>query len=1202
MSDSSRFDIFKSEIGPRTLIEANAGSGKTYTLAGLFVRLLIERAERPEQILVVTFTNKAAKELKDRIYNILNHVQELLESARDPDGEQKEFEEDLLEKYRLRGNPGKREETISRIREARRNMDEVRITTIHGFCQRLLQERTLETGVPFDPEVDGSDDRLIEAAADFWREFVGRHSGSTAGRYLIAHLLRMAGNPSELVTLLKPALRNPDAPQVRKGGSDPFPLLAELADLRAEMRGLWEKRKKDLHDKIVHSDVKSAEHHLPGRSAKMELFLNEENFESDTFDQLQYFTTSWFGSNLRKQGNRIPDDSFFDLCDRYLELVEEIPGVETWLLGHCFDSVKERYRELCRGSRRLSYDDLLRLVREALERPEEGERLALAIRRQFPVALVDEFQDTDPEQFRIFDRIYPKEDSQSSLVMIGDPKQSIYAFRGADLYIYLAARQSVKPGFRYTLGRNFRSRPGIVDAVNKLFSPGHGTPFLDDKIAYLKSTCAGKVPEDGMWVDGRPPEPVLVTQLAENGGAGSSRVSLLLETVRQVCDLVRMGRSGRAVLLREDGSRTGVEEGDIAILVHKHSDGAIIRKALKRAGVLSVTYTRESIFDTPEAESVARLFAAVLDPSDPVRVQDLFATGFFGNRISEFRRRLGNEEERSRLVECLIGLHEVWETSGCFVMIRKLLFDYGALETVSRTDERERILTNLQQLAELLSELEREQQLDPSALFRWLSGRLGNSHGGDAGDEEILRLESDSGRVRILTLHNSKGLQFPVVFAPTVALENAAPSNRRRWIVPVHRPRSPRELELRMDQHATEERAEALRRADFESISEEVRKCYVAITRARYHCRLFWTPTRTGHLSGFAALLRGPEQVREDLRSKRKYGSSKKAPPLSDLTSEIEAAVPGVIGWKEADNASRDVVGDRLSRSVASLESRIYRGVQPLIPAASRHNFTSLTRTSSSRHPEPDYDSIADRGMPADTESGRFDLFRFPRGKRAGTLIHRLFEHPEFDFRSSNNFERIASDTLRAFGEEEEWAPALAEMMEAVAGADYGELKLNRVAPGEKVCEMEFCLPVSEPQKNTLLSAIRKESEKTGRRGEADGFLNGFIDLVVRQNGRYYLIDYKSNHLGETLREYAPDNLEEEMRRADYDLQYHLYLVALKRYLEKRDPGFRFEEEFGGVFYLFVRGMEKGSRSGIYVDHPSPALIESLEMELSRAG
>ncbi|MEX2602268.1 MAG: exodeoxyribonuclease V subunit beta [Balneolaceae bacterium] len=1203
----SPFSLFEEEFGSRMIVEAGAGTGKTYQIVGLYLRLLIEKKLPAGQILVVTFTRMATRELRERILSRLREALSAIAS-----GEYRGEDPFLKQFVRFCDGYPHAEKTL---REVILNYDDVEVHTIHGFCQKVLSEEALLAGMPFQVEISQQNEELIEASEEFWREFVYKYSGSEEGR----SWLRLADGfcqsgkrmtPESLRELIRPLLDKPYALLVPDEYREPACLFEQLAEAKASLRQIWEREQEEICAALIGSDIRGAtESAIRRYQEQMREFLDkpaevDPNFGKNAY--VKFFTSAWLEdpSSLKKNKTQVPEHPYFRQFQGFLDLLKELDGARTAFLLEAASGIRKLCDRKKEESSTLTYQDLLQRLESALCDPERGEHLAGRLRSRFPYALVDEFQDTDPVQYRIFNRIYPRENSSGSLVMIGDPKQAIYGFRGADVHAYLRARDEVPEQFRSTLRQNFRSSQPLISGVNAIFTASRH-PFIEQEIEFLPAEKGERPGEAILTVNGRSEPPLSIWYRDGVHSKESLRHEIRKSVIHQVAELIDGGRDGSVRL-----GESPLKPGDIAVLVNSNQEASRYKKRFKEIGIDAVIYSRDKVFETAESGRICRLMLAVLDPADERAVRNSLVTGFFGLEISELWEIAGEEEAWLRLSELMDRLRERWLEAGFYPMFRMLLYQEGALRHLAGLSDCERVITNLHQLAEICSDVEQKKGLDPAGLLQWFLAKME-----DAGDddEETLRLESDRDLVTITTVHKSKGLEYPVVFCPSI-WDAGKQVGIQDTILEYHDPEQEKSSVLFLEQGESENREYAWKQAQFESVSEEVRKAYVALTRARVECRLFWGASPDSHFSGLAAALLGGSTVRELIEES--VGKAKKlsedgefsADMFPTLFRELEAQVPGSISVRELEEDNRGLMEPvrQPGRETRPLVRRELRFPALLRSRREMYSFSSLIHHDPDQAGEPDYDQwiegYMERQQPVQTDDNEKTIFTFPRGARAGILIHKLFEHPLFDFRKPEGMEPHIRELLQEQMFDEEWAGPLAEMMRQVSFANYPGLNLSEVSPKETRKEMEFHFRTPEAESGRLLEIIR--NGLPGHAGAAEvekaGYMTGFIDLIVLQGGKWYILDYKSNWLGDKPIEYSPEKLKEEILASGYDLQYHIYTVALKKYLEQRQPGFNYNEHFGGVCYLFVRGMEENSGRGIFYHKPDESRLLTLEQELER--
>ncbi len=1189
-----RFDLVTSPLDGTNLIEASAGTGKTYTIAGLFLRLVVEARLGVEQILVVTFTVAATEELRGRIRGRLKEALEAFE-GRDPDGDE------LLRKLLADHDPVR---ARSDLEHALRELDLAPVFTIHGFCQRVLQEHAFESGAAFDTElVPDLSDLIQETADDFWRTHV-----AAAPPPVAAAVRRRGLSPGKLASQLQGFLSHPATelrPRVTAG------------DLRAREEAFarafggvaraWPRARGEVERLLLdHQGIqRRRRQYRPEGVAELLAALDRGLAEgavpsAELFAALEALTPAALAEVARKN-RRPPEHPFFDLCGRVLEAEEALLGaLVPAFLGQASPALAgKKARANVQG-----FDDLLTQVHRALTGP-GGEALAAALRARYRAALIDEFQDTDPLQYRIFHTVF----RAGPLLLIGDPKQAIYGFRGADVFAYLeAARES---GRAYTLGLNWRSDPGLVEAVSRVFPEER--PFVLPEIHLPPVEAAPRPRREELAVDGAPQAPLRVWFVPREGRPlrsglitkGWAREHLPRAVAAEVLDLLRLGARGRARI----GDRP-LEPGDIAVLVRTNRQARWVQEALRDVGVPSVLRSTDTLFASPECREVERVLAALADPGDERRVKAAVSTDMMGVTGPELDRLLDEGRGWERWLERFRGWHERWARGGFLPAFRRLMVEQGVRGRLLRFRDGERRLTNVLHLAEVLHGAEVEGRLGMAGLVRWLAARRGQ--GGAASEEHQLRLESDERAVGIVTVHRSKGLEYPVVLCPFL------------WEGSRLDPKEARERGLRYHPEARrahqvltfdpEEVAGALPRARVEALAEDVRLLYVALTRAKHRVCLVWGGFNGSPGSAPAYLFHGPLP-----------------PEAPDPVAALEERVKGLTD----EDLRRGLARITRCPHVAVEEPRwepegTYQppGAEAFEPACRTFggtvrdewrvtSFTGLVRGAGEAPVDlPDHD-VEVPGATGDGAGPGEGFLGFPRGARTGICLHEILEHLDYAGETDRSPEALVEERLRAHGFGPEWVGPAADAVRRVLATELVPgVPLSALGSRDRLHEVEFTYPVgaavtprglAERLGDPALAALLGGSpdRHLGRLVFAPtrGYLRGFVDLVFRHDGRYHLVDWKTNHLGDRPEDYGPRALARVMAEDLYVLQYHLYALALHLHLRSRLPGYEYDRHFGGVHYVFLRGLDPARPGrGVFQDRPPRERIEALAQYLGLPG
>ena len=889
-----------------------------------------------------------------------------------------------------------------------------------------------------------------------------------------------------------------------------------------------------------------------------------------------------------KKGKMVEENPLFTQMD---DLVDALG-----LLKEAFDAnhrahrialahyVEERMEKEKHRASIMGFDDLLSNVAEALH-GERGPELASRVGERFQAALIDEFQDTDPQQYFIFARLFGGGQGKT-LFMIGDPKQAIYGFRGADIFAYLHAAGEAQKG--YTLDTNWRSTDAMVRGVNTLFKRGE-SPFLFDAIEFQPVGSAGKADEKPLTVDGKT-LPAMVMPRFESEGKPLSRekAETLCITIcaTKMAELLKLGREGRAKLGDES-----LSEKDLAVIVRTNNQARAVKERLTQLGIHAVLYSSGNIFDSEEAEELVRLLGACLRPWRLHLIRGALATAMLGLDASEIEALDENPKELDRWTLAFTECHTLWQERGFMPMFRRLLAEFGVEERLIRLTEGERRLTNLSHLTGLLHRESVEKKRQPEALLRWLQRMMDPSS--PRLEEHQLQLESDRRAVQIVTIHKSKGLEYPVVFLPFPYMGYRKPDDRALC----HAPEGGMLCDL-----GSEDFEIHLEKATNESLAEELRLLYVALTRARCHLLFPWGPVSGWERSAMAKLLQVPEaQGAPQLVSAMKgMGNEAVSDVLETLAAQDAGAFETFLVDPDGDAQALGFLEEELNLSPAR------RIETPLAEPQIITSFSGLV-ASGKESREADYDAWTPRPTVDDTPAE--GIFAFPKGAGPGTFMHTVFETVPFDADEPTR-KAICGDLLTRHGFDAEiWEESMATMVADVMHAPMTDAEtpftLSEVTPEMRLHEMEFTFPLKRITPGELESVLSTWGYGIQKTGEVmmeglsfsplKGYLKGYIDLIFCVNGRYGVLDWKSNHLGNSCEKYDTKALTEAMESHRYTLQFLLYTVALCRHLKlKLGDAFDYDTHMAGCWYLFVRGVdEKGH--GVYFNRPEKGCIEALD-------
>jgi exodeoxyribonuclease V beta subunit len=987
----------------------------------------------------------------------------------------------------------------------------------------------------------------------------------------------------------------------------PLQLDSACATLETDLQATWEKARAVWSKSSKQIKTLLAEHkgldrksynkkNLPNWIIQLEIM-----FETGEVDLALTATQRFTASDLLER-NKPPHDplqhELFDTWELLVQLTRQqkncnqqaINQIRLQLLEHLRISLKQIKRE--QGI--LTHDDSLLRLHESLTSA-TGLQLASQISKRFPVALMDEFQDTDPIQYEIFDSIYHQSNhSAQALFLVGDPKQAIYSFRGADIYTYLRARESVQKPW-WTLTQNWRSSQRMVTAVNRLFQQ-HKRPFWLNTIHYqnveaaqgdaLNAHFPKELPALRCWVvDNHDQSEKLLTK--------TIAMPLIVDAVAD--EIAGMLNRGVTEQFKIDG--VAVCGGDIAVLVRTNQQGELIRQALTVRGIASVLMTRESVFNTFEAQDLMLILAAILQPTNHGLIRAALTTRILGvdaQQLANFENEDGDQQEWDQWLDCFRDWHQLLLEHGFMRMFMAIINTGDCYRRWLLLSDGERRLTNLLHVGELFNQ-QSGNHVDLQGLLNWFYGQRDRDN-----EDAELRLESDENLVKIATIHTSKGLEYNLVFCPFL-WDGKLPfqdSDKGESFV-YHDPQHDHMACLDM---GSDQREYGQSLATNEALAEEIRLLYVALTRAKYHCTIV-----TGHINGIEVsalgwLLYGNDElttIAAATTAIKNLGSAEKLKMLDNIVNKTSGAMqrqslpkPEFVCFKPATTQDKPGKPRLFSGTIASPQQIA--------------SFTLLTHGADHQQPNEEQSLVGSEILQAARE--------FPRGAQAGICVHKILEELDFTKPVADQHV-IINDALRSnyFADQQQHlaqlvTPWLQQVLEAPLNPD-SQFCLRQLPATDRIDELGFYYPIEnldmQNLKKLLLdyysdASIHSAINRLTAR-HLHGWMRGFIDLVYRENDRYYLLDYKSNWLGVDQFAYHSNNLTNVIADRHYYLQYLIYSVALHRFLQLRVENYDYQLHFGGVYYLFLRGLspQAAAGTGVYFHKPTQQLIETLTQMFS---
>jgi exodeoxyribonuclease V beta subunit len=1157
-------------------MEASAGTGKTYCIVGLVLRVLLEgTASDPSRILVVTFTNAATQELLTRIRQALARAIPVLRGDVEGDAS------DMALRKRF-GVPG-----AVVLEKALARVDDLGVHTIHAFCKKTLRECAFASGMTLSPSFLEDDETLLEETADdFWRRRV------VPAKTLAEMAVARRWTPDVFLRTYRTWRNHPGAELAPKGGGLSG-AAGKLDKALFEARASWDRpaMEKDLA-RITWLKNSSLSPDLHGALLdRLEAFATGKAGSGAALAAMEVFQS--VESCVQKKSKvRELTHPFFASCQRVAQAAK---ALEDALRRAFVEEVHEAYDQEKKRKGLLAFDDLIGRLHKALLDPARGESLREAVAARYDVALIDEFQDTDARQWDIFRKVF----AGKPLLVIGDPKQAIYRFRGADVFAYMGAKAQADRV--YTLDKNWRSEAPMVQAVNSLFGRA-ARPFLYDAIPLVPVEAAREIPR----LEGDGGAALQWWFLKPVPGKGKGAVKHLDKNKAYPLILDRLAREVVDLL---DGTMTvgdrALGPGDLAVLVRNNVQAADVQLRLRRAGVPGVISRTGSIVDSHELDELHRIFAAIADPRDTYAVRSAMATDAWGRTAKDLLDC--SDASWQAVLDKLGRWQRLWGRAGFMAAAQAFVVEEGVRPRLRGFEDGDRRLTNFLHAIEFVHRAAEEGRLSPEGLLLWISRtRARGADPGNSRDETELRLETDAEAVQISTIHKSKGLEYGVVFCPFL------------WEARPVKPAQPVVVHLSgggvVYDHGSEKKERHDRLATAETLAEEARLTYVALTRARHRAYVVWGGVKQAQYSALAALLHGSAELKgsaspEAVAEKAMAQAAKSMGRWEDELRDFVGKNPKLMTFNLLEVDDAEVQWNPPKTRKVPLAARTFSMTTPerIVPWRIA-SFSSLSRGAA--HEGADYYDPSAPDLWAET--GPEGFFAFAKGARPGTCLHEILEKWDGSFGEETH--NLVLGTLRRYGldqPESHKAPidpkaVVTTMLERLGESQFGgEAFALWDVPQEKMLrEWAFTIPMGTVTPAALTSVFASGGEvqkayakRMGgfRWGEVRGYLSGFVDLVFCHNDRWTVVDWKSNHLGNRVSDYSRAPLQSAMVENHYVLQYHLYLLALHRYLRSRLADYDYDRHIAGACYVFLRGLDGSAEHGWFRDQPTREFIEALD-------
>ncbi|AKC60434.1 exodeoxyribonuclease V subunit beta [Blochmannia endosymbiont of Camponotus (Colobopsis) obliquus] len=1165
------------------LIEASAGTGKSYTLIIIYLRLILGLKHdtslfKPlsvKEILVVTFTKITADNLRNKIKRKIHQLKIACLCGYSTCS----MSSKLLIKIQNINL------AISLLSRAEEEINQAAICTIHSFCQRIITQYPLESGTLFKFSLLENEINLYhEICKDFWRRYC-----YPLPIEVISIISSYWTNPEQLMNNVLPYLQG-ELPTIH------YYLYEKNIDILTHHKNiiaLIEKIKKKWHtsQNIINIVTKHLKTHCNDYDNKkisnllkiINRWANEKTINYKIPKELKIFKTSKIKTIITDNQNIITHELFNSIEKIFLYP----PSLKSYILIQVIKKIRKIAYQEKKIRTEIGFNDLINLVHNMLL-DKKNKKLIQLIRKQYPITLIDEFQDTNTQQYHIFNMIYNHNNynnSKNGLILIGDPKQAIYTFRGADIFTYICAKKKIKS--HYTLNINWRSSTNINNAINQLFK-SKKSPFIFKEIPFhsiqstahndqLKLIINKKIqPAMCLWLN-----PVKTIKINEYKKIMAQQCAVTLTK------LINHTQKNNAWLANKKYCQL-LKTSDIAIIVRDRNEASIIRYYLSQFKISTIYLSnQDNVFNTLEAKELLSLLHAIIlikktnNLLNTILVNSLL--GFNAKIIDKINK---NKNLQANMIEKFITYHTFWENHGVLSMLHKIIKDHKIKKNFLNIDNNTQQLTNLLHLGEIL-QASSSKFSNKYQLLKWLSSQIQESN---INIHHQLRLENNDNLIKIITIHKSKGLEFPLVFLPFAATfyitKHALFHDRKKYKKYLDLDKNPKNLIL----------------AEEERLSEDMRLLYVALTRSMYQCYI-----------GIGTIIHRKHQINNNIHDLH----------LSAIGHLIQQGIPGDLTLLQkkinllTQNSNGDIVLCPIesSKNLTIVQQQSKYIISKIknkkwntnIKNEIRHitSYTDLKKISTNKLINEKITLQTNeikKNNTKQTNNITLTSHNFPRGHMPGIFLHKLLANVHF---TKNLNQQWLSSQMKKNNIDNIWLTFITQWIQCILHTPLQktQVTLEHLTNNDKHTELKFIFPINIIKTSQNIDELCKFYDPLSQCCPAltlpciKGMLKGSIDLVFRHKQRYYILDYKSNWLGKSNTYYSSTRIKKEIILHRYELQYQLYTLAVHKFLCQKLPNYTYQKNFGGIFFLFIRGINTiPSKHGIYFCRPKKELIHELNV------
>ncbi|XRX42726.1 MAG: exodeoxyribonuclease V subunit beta [Buchnera aphidicola (Eriosoma harunire)] len=1149
-------NIFNFNFNETALIEASAGTGKTLTIVILYLRAILQLTKNEnikkqisiQNILIVTFTNVAKEEIKNRIKEYISHLKIAFKK--------KTTTIDILKPFLHEIKTIKH--AIKLLETAENNIDTLSIYTIHGFCKMILSNHCINSNLNTQPiSIEDENFLYLKATTIFWNQICNILP------YHISKLIFQHWSTSEklfkdIFSLLKIPLEivHTNIPKNHNIKKYHYNLILKISNFKR--RWLKNFHKINLYLNTIKINRRIYHHKNITR------WINNINAwaQKETIDylypkELHYF--NFIEKYLTKNIFNIPH--IFKIIKHFLKKKFCIKEIIILKALHVIPKIIQKEKSIFHCH---EFNDLTTWLNNTLK----NKKIIKEIQIKYPIAFIDEFQDTDLQQYEIFKKIY-NNNKKCSLILVGDPKQAIYNFRGADIFTYFKAKSEIM--FHYHLNKNFRASKHMNDSINRLFSKTN-KPFIFSQITFQPTISHKKK-----------------MQWFINGKLQSS-LNFIIEPIKNINNnnwvatqcanymqkWIQFSKK-KTSIIKLDHTIRPTNNSDIVVLVRNKYEGELIQDVLNKKNIKAIYISnKKSIYHTKEAYELFLILISIIDLNNEQALNNTFLTNFITKTTMDIKKIHKCYIYRSQYKKKLSNLMFIWCKYGIYELVNQLIENYKNNTINSLLNEHQSIINNLRHLGDLL-QIQEIHQDNKYNFVQWIKNKI-NDKNRIIPQTEYIKHNTNKDYIKIINIHSSKGLEFPIVVIPFVM--NYI---QYKYLI-FHNKNHKLSLDLTYNSYN-------IKQSIKERLSEEIRLLYVAITRSTIHCSIGIQTSniQTNQKNNLNNVYNNT--IAYLLGSKKKSNKEEFIKTLSDWNQTTN---------KETSIKNRFIIYTEKTYS----QNNYYVNIEKKLNLGIPYSTTSFTRIQS----EIINTKINDKNIPIlfykkiknTFNNVQYNPHNFIKGSTSGILLHEILKKTNFE---KNIQEDMLLNILKLYHINKKYLPMLSNWVFKILNTPLNKDKfsLSQLKPKQYIKELEFILPIKNILKSRVFSNISIKLDNISKLlpqlnfKNKKGFITGFIDLIFEWNQKYYILDYKSNWLGINNQNYTIENINKIIMDYRYDIQYQIYSIALHRYLKNKINNYTYSKHFGGVFYFFIRAADElDKNNGVFYKYNSKKLIHTL--------